>query len=219
MNNPFFNALPKSRANFLSISSIEFMSINVIKYSAKRKDVFQMCFFKSKKKTNLIQSETAPIPQFIGETPYEKLSNLVIHNPSITLQKDEVCFYEGTAKSYHKKNVVTGYKGNGAGVSVRLTKGVSVHTGGSGKQAIRQDVIDTFDGQLFLTNKRVILLAEKYGFVISIPKILQVIPRSNGIVFHVDSKQHTVLTDDSKYICEIIKLMNSAYEDQENVIS
>lgn len=162
----------------------------------------------NKKKSNETQSEDF---QFVGETPREKLSNLIIPNPSINLQKEEVCFYQGKAKSYHKKNVVTGYKGNGAGVSVKVAKGLSVHTGGSGKQAIRQDVIDTFPAQMFLTNKRVILLAEKYGFTISINQILQVEPHSNGIVFHTSSKQHTVLSDDSKYICEILNLMNDAY--------
>ena len=147
---------------------------------------------------------------FIGDTAYEKLSNLIIKTPPLSLQKDEVCFYFGKAKSYHKKNIVTGYKGNGAGVSLRITKGVSIHTGGSGKQAIRQDVIESYNGQFFVTNKRFILLADKYGFSVSIPKILQVQRFRNGFTFYLASKQHTVLTDDVEYIAEIMNLMNEA---------
>ncbi len=40
---------------------------------------------------------------------YQKLSGLIIANPSITLKEGEVCFYENHAFGVKDKNVVTGY--------------------------------------------------------------------------------------------------------------
>lgn len=151
---------------------------------------------------------------FEGATAYEKLQNLVIQDPNINLQKDEVCFYSGTAQAYHKKNVVTGYSGRSAGVSVRVAKGLSVHTGGSGGKSIRGDVVEKYPGRFYLTNKRLILLAEKYGFAVSIPKILQIQFRSDGIIIHLESKQHTFLTQDVERIKAIIGLMNEVQSEQ-----
>lgn len=152
-----------------------------------------------------------------GETPLEKLQNLIIPQPSISLKSGEVCFYEGPAQSYHSKNVVTGYKGGNAGVSVRIAKGVSVHTGGSERKAVRQKVAEKYNGSFYITNKRLILIADKYGFVVSIPTILQMQFRKDGMVVHTSSKQHSFLSSDITRIKEIIDLMNASYSDQEGI--
>lgn len=166
--------------------------------------------FKPKK-----QEQAPPDPiVFEGSTAYEKLQNLVIQNPDINLQKDEVCFYSGPAQAYHKKNVVTGYSGRSAGVSVRVAKGISVHTGGSGGKSIRGDVVEKYPGRFYLTNKRLILLSEKYGFTVPIPKILQMQFRNDGMVIHMASKQHTFLSQDVERIKAIIGLMNEAQTEQ-----
>lgn len=60
-----------------------------------------MGFFKKKVK------EEKQSPVFVGNTPMEKLQNLVIKDPNINLKKGEVCFYKGSAQSCHIKNVVT----------------------------------------------------------------------------------------------------------------
>ena len=171
--------------------------------------------FKKKEQQSVPEPEKPEIT-FEGNTPYEKLQNLIVKYPNINLQKGEVCFYEGYAQSYRKKNVVTGYKGAGAGVSVRIAKGVSVHTGGSGRQAIREDVSEKHDAQFFITNKRLLLLADKYGFTVRIQSILQMQFKTDGMIIHTASKQHTLLSNDIEMIKAIIGLMNDAYKEAPN---
>lgn len=153
---------------------------------------------------------------FVGNTAMEKLQNLVIKNPGINLKKGEVCFYKGNAKSCHIKNVVTGYKGGNSGVNIRIAKGVSYHTGGSGKQAIRENVKETYPAELYITNMRVVLLSVKYGFDLSILKIIQSKFSDTHIEFFTGSKTHFVLTNDSRYIEQLFQLMNEAFNEQEN---
>lgn len=169
-----------------------------------------MGFFKKKVK------EEKQSPVFVGNTPMEKLQNLVIKDPNINLKKGEVCFYKGSAQSCHIKNVVTGYKAGSSGVSIRIAKGVSFHTGGSGKQAIRENVKETYPAELYITNMRMVLVSMKYGFDLSILKIIQSKFHNDYIEIFTGSKSHIVLTNDSKYIEQIILLMNEAFERQEN---
>jgi hypothetical protein len=160
--------------------------------------------------------EENQLPVFVGNTPMEKLQNLIIKNPGINLKKGEVCLYRGNAKSYHVKNVVTGYKGGNSGVNIRIAKGVSYHTGGSGKQAIRENVKETYPAEFYVTNMRMILVSVKYGFDLSVLKIIQSRFSDNHIEFFTGSKTHFVLTNDSRYIEQLFQLMNEAFNEQEN---
>lgn len=173
-------------------------------------EVYFMGLFKKKVK------EENQLPIFVGNTPMEKLQNLVIENPGINLKKGEVCFYKGNAKSCHIKNVVTGYKGGSSGVSVRIAKGVSFHTGGSGKQAIRENVKETYPAEFYVTNMRMILVSVKYGFDLSVLKIIQSKFSNTHIEFFTGSKTYFVLTNDSRYIEQLFLLINEAFEQQEN---
>lgn len=145
---------------------------------------------------------------------YEQLEKRIISNPSISLKEGEVCFYSGKAAAYHEKNVVTGRTSSGAGVSLRVAKGVSVRTGGGGSKNIRETIGESFEGTLYLTNFRIILLAPKYGFDVMIPKITSVSTRSDGLQLFEGSKCHSVLTSDVNKILSTIELMNRAMEEQ-----
>lgn len=171
-------------------------------------EVYFMGLFKKKVKEEL--------PVFVGNTPMEKLQNLAIENPGINLKNGEVCFYKGNAKSCHIKNVVTGYKGGNSGVNIRIAKCLSYHTGGSGKQAIRENVKETYPAELYITNMRMILISMKFGFDLSILKIIQSKFSDTHIEFFTGSKTHFVLTNDSRYIEQLFQLMNEAFNEQEN---
>lgn len=138
----------------------------------------------------------------------EKINMLIEKTPSISLLENEVCYYEEKAKAYHEKNVVTGRTGAGSGVSFRVAKGVSMRTGGGSSQVIRGNVSEVFDGTLYITNFRIVLLAPKYGFDLHISKITQLLYKTNGFQVYLGSKCFSVLTDDIKTIQELVLFMN-----------
>lgn len=136
------------------------------------------------------------------------LESRIIVNPGIRLYDGEECYYKGEAQAYHEKNVVIGRKSSGAGVSYRVAKGLSVHGGGGGSENIRGQVGEKYDGIFYLTNKRVILNAMKYGFDIPIEKLdsANVDPKT-GFVFFSEGKSYTVLTKEVHKISSIMSLI------------
>ena len=142
-------------------------------------------------------------------SPEEKLQRLIVEAPHISLNEGEVCYYCNTASAIHQKNVVTGRTSGGAGVSFRVAKGVSIRTGGGNSQVIRENVNEYFEGTLYITNIRIILLAPKYGFDLYISKITQLLYKDFGLEIFSGSKCYQVLTADRDNIQELVELMNS----------
>lgn len=150
---------------------------------------------------------TNPILLDDNLTQSEKLQRLVIKDPTISLQIGEECYYQHEATAYHEKNVVTGRKSSGAGVSFRVAKGVYVRTGGGDSQVIRENVGEYFDGMLYITNFRIVLLAPKYGFDIPFSKISQIENHYDGFQIYSGAKCHSLLTIDVLTILTILKLI------------
>lgn len=148
-------------------------------------------------------------PLHMQISPEEKLQRLIVEAPHISLNEGEVCYYCNTASAIHQKNVVTGRTSGGAGVSFRVAKGVSIRTGGGNSQVIRENVNEYFEGTLYITNIRIILLAPKYGFDLYISKITQLFYKDFGLEIFSGSKCYQVLTADRDNIQELVELMNS----------
>ena len=147
----------------------------------------------------------------------EKLAKLIIKNPSISLKEGEVCFYQGTARSYNVKNVVTGYKSAGLGTSIRVAKGFSIRTGGGGRQAIREDVSEEYDATFYITNMRLILLASKYGFEIKTQDVTSIKNYIDGLEVYSKGKSYMMKSNDIPNILKIINLINNGYNEQEGL--
>lgn len=114
---------------------------------------------------------------YVDITPYELKMGL----PFATYNnfypaEDEVIVYATPAFTFNDKEKVVGYTGRTAGVSVRVAKGVSVRTGGSGGRAIRQNVRETSNGDLIITNKRIVFSGIDDNFDINAKKISVIKP-------------------------------------------
>lgn len=86
-----------------------------------------------------------------------------------------------------------------------------VRTGGGDSQVIRENVAEYFDGMLYITNFRIVLLTSKYGFDIPFSKITQIEPHYNGFQIYSGAKCHSLSTIDSltiMVILELIKIVN-----------
>jgi hypothetical protein len=146
------------------------------------------------------------------KTPYAQLEAMIIPAPSINLNTGEVCFYQGEAEAACKTSVITGSKGNGASISLRIAKGVAVQTGKSKNKMTKKTVLDKYPGTLYITNQRVMLLAPMYGFNIPIPEIIQFQRFKDGYCVYHGSKSNLFITHDVDKIANLIELMNAAQQ-------
>lgn len=153
------------------------------------------------------ESITNPILLNDKLSPIEKLQRLVVSNPHISLATNEECYYQQEATAYKEKNVVTGRKSGGSGVSFRVAKGVYVRTGGGNSQVIRENVGEYFDGMLYITNLRMVLLTPKYGFDIPFSKITRIENHPDGFQIYSGAKCYLVLTIDVSTILAILNLI------------
>lgn len=131
----------------------------------------------------------------------------------ISLGKDEVCFYKGSARSKKTKSIIKRYNRQSMGFSIRIMKGVSIRPGTGVSTPVRENVTETYEGELYITNKRIILLAPKYGFDVKRTKINTIAPFNGGFTLYVGEKNYDVITFDMKAITYIINLSNKYLEE------
>ncbi len=129
----------------------------------------------------------------------------VVAAQGIVLKEGELCCYQSPAQNLKVKNVVTGHKSSGSGMSVRIMKGVSIHSGGGGSSVIRQNVEERTPGTLYITNKRVVMLCPKGAFDKPISSLSGIIPYRDGIAFQFGSASYTVLLHDALYARRILE--------------
>jgi len=98
------------------------------------------------------------------KTASDKPDEIELHDVSMRLKPGEACYFEGLGFLYHSKEVVSGYKHRSYGHSMRMMKGFSTHSSSGRSDAIRETVSTVYQGRLFITNERIVFLAERYGF-------------------------------------------------------
>lgn len=128
----------------------------------------------------------------------------VLMSAPILLQKNEICHFACYAKRYETKLKTVGYEGGYSGVSVRVAKGVTFHTGGTRGHAIKQNVGVEYPGNLYITSKRLIFLGDKKNFTITFNKILGANCFKDGFNIQTEKTTYGILVNDSMYVCAII---------------
>ena len=136
-----------------------------------------------------------------------------IVNPSLVLKDGEICYYQGIAKSYNVKNIITHYKSVGGYAGIRIMKGVTVGRTESTRVPVREDVEETYPAKFYITNKRMVLIADKYGFDLDIKKISSVEMFRNGFKFTYKDKPRYVITNDYNYISRLCTQLASIVTD------
>lgn len=103
-----------------------------------------------------------------------EISFPIPHYSGIILRPGEELFYAAPAMMYSDKEKVTGYTGGVGGVSVRVAKGVTLHSGSSGRRAIREKVRYFKPGDIVVTTQRVVFTGSEGSFEFSAKKITAV---------------------------------------------
>ena len=138
----------------------------------------------------------------------EIFSTFIVPNPPIVLKPDEYCIYVGEACGGKIKIITTGYIGKSKGYSVRLMKGLTYHSGNSGGQAVRNQVLDSsLPGTFVITNLRFILMTPTCGFEVPVEKIGNIDMDGNTIILYAGSKSHIVITDDIQRVSLMFNLL------------
>ena len=137
-----------------------------------------------------------------------------IKNPNIVLKKGEICYYEGDAYSYKMKNIITHYERQGYSSGIRIAKGISIGRSSGVSIPVRENIVEKYQAKFYMTNKRIILTAPKYGFELSVDKVTSLKNYSNAFDYYCGEKTYTVLTNDVKYIirlCQLISQTSNEY--------
>lgn len=136
-----------------------------------------------------------------------------IQGTNLNLATGEICCYMDKAYTFSDKTITTGYTGKRNGVSIRIAKGISYHTGGSGSQAIRETQRTTYHGILYITTKRVIFTSGKESFDKVFDKITSIQEVQDGLIIQIGSNTYSIVTKTHK---EFMKVFNLIKDTQEN---
>ena len=125
---------------------------------------------------------------------------------SLNLFPGETLLYSGPAKSAKIKNRALGSTRSHFGGSVRVASGVTLHSGGSTSQIIYGDTLLESPGTLFITNKRILINSQQYGFEINLENISTITQTFNpkGVAFTSGSKAYLILSKQSKDIASVL---------------
>ena len=129
---------------------------------------------------------------------------------SVVLHSGEVCHYQDNASVLVIKNEVVGHTRGSGGVSVRVAKGLTLHSGSSRGTSIRQDVSYKYPGLFTMTNQRIIMTGEK-GFDQPIGKLTSMVPYNGfqGITLQFGKSSYTILMAEPFWVPKIVELLQS----------
>lgn len=116
-----------------------FFSANKVKKQKEARQAAQVA------RNTPFMEETAISAIAQGELP-------VVTGTPVLLEEGEVAHYYAPATKIVTKNKAVGRTGSGAGVRVRVAKGVSVSTGGGSSRTVYGEVTETYSGAIVLTN-------------------------------------------------------------------
>ena len=148
------------------------------------------------------------------QTASDKLDEIELHNVSMKLRVDEACYFEGEGISYHTKEIIAGYRRSSNGRSIRIMRGYSIQSSNGYSDVVRQTVRTPYPGRLFITNERIVFLAERYGFDIGFDKLSNITIYNKYLEVFAGSKFYRVFTPHTVFIRDFITLMNICHKDQ-----
>lgn len=119
--------------------------------------------------------------------------------------KGDVLHYLEPATLLITKNKMVGRTGKTGGISVRLAKGIYARTGSYGGTPIYKDVTYTFNGQLAVTNNRILFIHPQKGFEIRLKDISLIDPYSDGVSIQTKSKAYSFMLKEPRYFLALVK--------------
>lgn len=142
------------------------------------------------------------------------LEKTMVTNPGINLESGENCFLaeEATAVISKNQNIGTTHNSAGGGIYYR---GISLHENSGTRKIVRGTVTDKYPGHLYLTSKRVLMVAYKGGFDIPWTKLVGFEAYSDGLMLTSGGKSYLVETNSVKKIKKFVEANNVYVQSQQ----
>ncbi len=134
--------------------------------------------------------------------------------------KDEIIVYACPANVFKDKEQVVSYRGRSTGSSVRITRGWYMRRGRSDSSAIRTEIRKYYNGDLIITNKRIVFIGKDESFECGVEKIGAIKLLSKGsfvLQFGRISKNICVDNNITEYAYGLINYVVNAHRDGEDV--
>ena len=128
-----------------------------------------------------------------------------LKNSPVILADGEQAVYACRADRVETKNRRIGTTVGGAGVSVKVTKGVRVRTGGTGSKSVYGDVEMIHSGEFVVTTHRIVFVANSRAFEEQISNISAVSVDDGCLAIMADGNSYALRMPMPEYSCEIIK--------------
>lgn len=137
----------------------------------------------------------------------------VVQNPvSIMLRNGEICYFQKDAAVAITKNEVVGRTGGYGGMSFRVAKGITLHSGKSAGKVVRENVQYTYRGILSITNQRFIMTGEK-GFEQPVEKLTAISPYGlgAGVMLQFGKSNYAILMRTPYMVPRLCELMRAGF--------
>lgn len=141
------------------------------------------------------------IPESRKYSPGNKLP--IVPSAGLILAQGEVCHIADKAQIGALKTI----KG-----SVRKSSGTSVYglfgtsySGSSRSRSTSEDVIDKSAGMLYVTNKRIVMAAPKYGFEEPLESVTAVTPYANSFDIQLKRGNYTIFVREPVYASSVLQ--------------
>lgn len=131
-----------------------------------------------------------------------------VPNSQVVPQKGESVHFTAPAVRFITKKRVVGHTASTSGVSIRIAKGITYRTGGVKGEAIYDDVTDSYSGQVAITNKRFIFIAEKKSYTCTLGKISSIIGVDGGKIIFTTSDGEYIFRISTTKVDSISKLFD-----------
>ena len=135
---------------------------------------------------------------------------------------NELIVFACPANVFKDKEQVVGYQSKSTGASVRVAKGLYMRSGGSTSSAIRAEVRKYYDGDLIITNKRVVFIGKDESFECPVEKITATkLLSRNSFVLQYGAKSKNIGVDVSitDYAYGMINYVVKGYQSGEDVFN
>ena len=151
------------------------------------------------------------IPETRKYLPGSKLP--IVPNAGLVLMPGEVCHIAEKAQAGVLKTV-TGSVRRSSGTRVRGLLGTS-YSGASRSRSTSEDVIDRSSGMLYVTNKRIVIAAPKYGFEAPLELVTSVTPYANSFDLQMKRGNYTIFVREPVYTSSVLQ---AAVSDRKSVV-
>jgi hypothetical protein len=102
---------------------------------------------------------------------------------------------------------IVGHTGGGGGLSLRVAKGLTVHSGKNESKYIRGNIDDSYDGKLFFTNHRLVFLAKQNGFECGLKDVSAVTSEYSSVDIHAKGKTYQIRIGNPSLVAEFVKTL------------